>query len=233
MTVSRLWARFFAQIRRWCRGVSLLPMMIVLLLGFTAGSVVQRHHAKLLQQAQPPIASGPSREELRRLVAQRNLELTMEQTTVQQLQRSLGDMEEQRAQLREEVALYRRLMAPERVKEGLAVDTLKVFETPTAKVFSYRVTLAQYGNHALPRQGRVTLHLETLFDGQWQAVPATGKLTLDFGFRYFQVLNGTVELPDDTRPQRIRVTIDRLRGKRWLTNIAEQTFLWQPRPGHS
>ncbi|MEP1742836.1 MAG: DUF6776 family protein, partial [Kangiellaceae bacterium] len=61
----------------------------------------------------------------------------------QELINSVKSLQQNNKKLVEELTFYRKIMAPERDKDGLVVDSIKLFNTDEENVFQIRTTLIQ------------------------------------------------------------------------------------------
>jgi len=144
-----------------------------------------------------------------------------------ELQSSLAERDEEISALRADVAFYERLVGATGQRKGLNVHSVE-FAPEEAGTWRYRVVLTQNLNRGAISRGQMRFSVEGVRAGKlasigWnelhQRADAPGQ---DYSFRYFQELGGSVMLPKDFTPQRVRVS---LRGN---GAGAEQTFDWEP-----
>ena len=143
-----------------------------------------------------------------------------------ELQASLAERDEEIAGLRADVAFYERLVGSTSQRKGLSVHSIE-FAPEEAGTWRYRAVLTQNLNRGAISQGQMRFTVEGVRGGKlasigWdelvQRKDAGGQV---YSFRYFQELDGSVMLPKDFTPQRVRVL---LRGN---GGGAEQTFDWK------
>ncbi len=143
-----------------------------------------------------------------------------------ELQASLAERDEEISALRADVAFYERLVGSTSQRKGLSVHSIE-FTPEEAGTWRYRAVLTQNLNRGAISQGQMRITVEGVRDGKlasigWddllQRKAAEGQ---PYSFRYFQELDGSVMLPKDFTPQRVRVL---LRGN---GGNAEQTFDWK------
>lgn len=145
-----------------------------------------------------------------------------------QLRVELADMEGEVARLTDEVGFYQRLVGAGGGERGLAVHALQLAATPSDRVFRFELTLSQN----LEKADQVTGHLELTVEGvQADRTRVLGWTSLgvrmegdgnQFGFKYFQQLNGSLELPPDFHPERIIVSLH----PEGNTPQVAQSFVW-------
>jgi hypothetical protein len=143
-----------------------------------------------------------------------------------ELQSSLAERDEEIAGLRADVAFYERLVGATAQRKGLSVHSIE-FAPTEAGSWSYRAVLTQNLNRGAISQGQLRFSVEGVRAGKlatigWdELTQRPGGAGQDYSFRYFQELDGTVMLPKDFTPQRVRVS---LRGG---AGGVEQTFDWK------
>lgn len=143
-----------------------------------------------------------------------------------ELQASLAERDEEISALRADVAFYERLVGSTSQRKGLSVHSIE-FAAEEGGTWRYRAVLTQNLNRGAISQGQMRFTIEGVRAGKlasigWdellQRKEAGGQA---YSFRYFQELDGSVMLPKDFTPQRVRVL---LRGN---GGGAEQTFDWK------
>ena len=129
-----------------------------------------------------------------------------------ELQATLAEREEEVSGLRADVAFYERLVGATGQRRGLSVHEA-VFEPEAGGTWRYTVTLTQNLNRGAISQGQMRFTVEGVKNGKlatisWDDLHQRSKVPgQDYSFRYFQQLTGSVMLPADFTPQRVRVTL--------------------------
>lgn len=129
-----------------------------------------------------------------------------------ELQRNLAEREEEMSQLRADVSFYERLVGVSGQRRGLTVHNIE-FSPGDDGSWSYRVTLVQNLNRGKVSRGELRLQLDGVQDGRlasldWSALRQQDKADSEpFEFRYFQQIAGSVMLPENFQPHRVRVTL--------------------------
>ena len=142
------------------------------------------------------------------------------------LRKRLIEVENEQAQLREEIAFYRRLLDVGGSFRGLAVHDFVVTPTSSPQVFDYSLVLSQNLNKAtvidgtfdISVQGVLQDRAETLTAQQVGLTPAE----LVFSFKYYQNLRGSLSLPRDFQPRTVTVSARRKGRDKAVT----QTYDW-------
>jgi hypothetical protein len=152
-------------------------------------------------------------------------------TAVADLQQSLGDREEEIDGLRADLAFYGRLVGGEK-REGLAVHGIRLTPVPGSRAWNFVATLTQNFKRGQDTRGRLTLAVTGVRAGKlaaldWEALTehehAPG---LEFAFKYFQQIRGTIMFPEGFDPNRIRVRAEGDWGH------VEQDFPWEDAISH-
>lgn len=144
----------------------------------------------------------------------------------QRVQQELAERDDEIATLRSSLAFYERLAGATPKPKGLNVHSAR-FTPEAGGSWSYLIVLTQNLNRGAVSLGQLRFVIEGVRDGQlatidWdtlhQREDAPGQ---KYSFRYFQQLNGSVMLPADFTPQRVRVS---LRGD---SASLDQAIAWE------
>ncbi|CAG2084151.1 hypothetical protein XCY_000568 [Xanthomonas arboricola pv. juglandis] len=143
-----------------------------------------------------------------------------------EVQASLAERDEQIAALRADVAFYERLVGSTAQRKGLNAHSVQ-FTAEAGGTWNYSVVLTQNLNRGAISQGQLRFAVEGVRAGKlvtvsWnelhQKPDAAGQ---PYSFRYFQQLDGSVILPKDFTPQRVKISLS---GDGAPVN---QTFDWK------
>lgn len=133
----------------------------------------------------------------------------------QRIQQTLAEREQEIAALRADAAFYQRLGGSTAVPKGLNVHSAR-FAQEDGGSWRYMITLTQNLNRGVVTQGEMRLVIDGVRDGKlttlsWDELhQRRGAPAQTYSFRYFQQMDGSVMLPADFTPQRVRVS---LRGR--------------------
>jgi predicted nuclease with TOPRIM domain len=125
---------------------------------------------------------------------------------------SLASLQEEVADLHEQVAFYRGIVSPDASRAGVRVYEFKVYPTATANVFRYDLVLIQSVRHDRRIAGKVEIRLQGMSNGQTQVrrlseLILSGEPNLVFSFKYFEEFGGEFRLPEGFRPTRAVVAV--------------------------
>lgn len=142
------------------------------------------------------------------------------------LQQTLRDREEEIDGLRADLAFYGRLVGGGK-REGLAVHALRITPVKDSKAWNFTATLTQNFKRGQDITGRVTLVVEGVADGKlktldWSSLSqGQDNSGIEYRFKYFQQVSGTIMLPADFAANRVVVRADGEGGR------VEQEFSWK------
>lgn len=128
-----------------------------------------------------------------------------------ELRRSLLAQNDEILRLREELAFYRGIVSPADARRGLQVQGLRVEQVGDSN-WRFRLTLIQAMQHDRQAQGLARIALVGTADGvsQRMSLADLGDHAADgipYDFRYFQVFDGDILLPQGFAPNRIEVEL--------------------------
>ncbi len=155
------------------------------------------------------------------------------EAAVQELRQQLAGVNRQLDQAHNELLFFNNLMAESVQNPGLAVHELRVFPTKATQVYLYRLVLRQSLKKAREQTGRYWFTLSGIQGDRSREIrwPATGPAGA-YRFKYFQPLEGMLDLPPGFVPERITVHLApdgkaRKAGQKHK-GVIETTLPWQP-----
>ena len=166
-------------------------------------------------------------EELRRALALMRAADGVDREAYRRVARELDDLQSQIAELNEELAFYRGIMTPAEGQEGLQVQTVQIVPVDGHRAYQLRLMLVQAGRN--DRQVSGTLSVAVAGEGpdgaRTLALEDLSDSTegLAYAFRYFQVLEQEIMLPELFLAERVDV---RIRPKGRGQGAAEVSFPW-------
>lgn len=144
------------------------------------------------------------------------------------VQKSLQGLQAEASDLREQLAFYRAIAAPDEMRAGVRVQSLRVMAR-TAQRFGYQLTLIQSTRHEQRIAGRIEIKLrgrlggaDKTLDGASLSVGEAPDLL--FSLRYFEEFGGEWQLPSGFVPQQVLVSVVPARDG---APKVEQKFDWQ------
>lgn len=143
-------------------------------------------------------------------ILERSIQIDSE--VYREVTRSLQKMEYDVLRQQEELAFYRGIVSPADAKTGLYIQSLELIAGIVPLRFRYSLLLTQVTRNNRHIQGVAKIKV----NGSQAGVPKSLSLaevsqprreTWNFRFRYFQSLQGELQLPVDFEPETIRVEI--------------------------
>ncbi len=146
------------------------------------------------------------------------------------LQDSIARLEAEGAQLREQLAFYRSIAAPEQTKAGVRIVSMSLLRKGQPLGWGYELTVLQPVLNAEPLNASYRLSIAGKLGNKSKTLtmapvvtPAGG--TSEFLVKTFATLTGAIQLPPDFKPARLEVTIEVVGSKGYAGKINE-TFSW-------
>ncbi len=163
---------------------------------------LKRDNASLAQQVQEQERSAQLQQDRREV----------DVAALEMVRRELSEQRGEIADLEQALNFYKSIMAPEALPKGLSLRPVEVVATGLPREYRYRVVAQQearkhsvlIGDLAMELAGSVngelqTLDLENLSNSQNSDV-------IPLRFRYFQVVEGSVTLPEGFEPLELTIT---------------------------
>ena len=115
--------------------------------------------------------------------------------------------------LQKDIAFYQQVMAPELTQQGFVIDAFNVEKTLSERVYRFEIVMMQREKIKNTLKGNLDITLVGSESGMSKQYSLKSLLVdpeqaLVFGFKYFQVLDGQILLPEDFQPERILVQSD-------------------------
>jgi hypothetical protein len=125
---------------------------------------------------------------------------------------SLASLQDEVADLQEQVAFYRGIVSPDASRAGVRVYDFKVHPTSASGVFRYDLVLIQSVRHDRRIAGHLEITLQGTEGGQATThrlsdLAVSGEKNLVFSFKYFEEFGGEIRLPTGFRPTRAVVAV--------------------------
>jgi hypothetical protein len=161
----------------------------------------------------------------------KKVELEVASIANEQAQISFKEFIQQEAELREQISFYQKVMAPELTQDGFVVESIEVVPTESTNNFAIKVMMLQRENIKAIIKGTLRITLR----GSQNQVPMQYdlKMLLDdkeqkttFSFKYFQVSELRVTLPEYFIPEQIEINTDVYKFKRKRGSYT-RTIAWK------
>lgn len=151
-------------------------------------------------------------EQARTTVTERDRQLQIEKASQVELARSVAQLQEENATLKEDLGFLRRVMSSgTSTPEGVGISDLKVERDGTASEFRYRMLLTQGGQRKQDFRGRVQV-LARIAQGAASSTltfpdPSLPETTGSFEFRFYHKVEGRFRIPEGAALKSVDVRV--------------------------
>lgn len=195
-------------------GVIFAIFGIVFYLGYVTASWYERglqKELRVMQQSANNMAS--ENQSLNSRINAMQIALEVATLANQQHQNLLQEGLARETALKQQVGFYQRVMAPELSQDGFVVERIEVSSTPSNENYSVSMILLQHEDIKSPVSGDLSVKLHGSLLGKPASLNLTDlqdepKTALSFGFKYFQVLNTSITLPENFEPQSFEINTE-------------------------
>lgn len=151
----------------------------------------------------------------------------------EEVRRTVEELQEQIAELNEEIRFYKGVMVPNAEDKGLRIERFSLEETGEPGRFDYSLLLTQVVDKHDYIQGGVQIDVVGTRDGVETELPLSqlseeATENIRFRFRYFQSIDGQLNLPAGFEPRSLRI-IAQSSGRN--SQRLDRTFEWQASGG--
>ncbi len=152
----------------------------------------------------------------------------------QELIESIQTLKLEQKSMEEELSFYRNIMAPEKDAKGLNIDHLAVTKIDSDGKFHFSLTIIQAQKQTRFLKGKVEITVfgqdknnqANQLSYQFRELGTFKSADFKFQFKYFQNLQGFIQLPENFMPQRLVATA-KTQGLR-KNQTAKLEMVWLP-----
>lgn len=163
-------------------------------------SALTEENQKLQQELEGVRASLVDRERL----------LQVDRAAQQELARTVAQLQEENASLKEDLGFLRRVMSSGATPEGVSLSDLRVEREGAANQYRYRMLLTQGGQRKQDFRGRVQVVARVLQDGAMAALTFPDPDPGDSGafeFRFYHKVDGRFAIPEGATLRNVEVRV--------------------------
>jgi TolA-binding protein len=191
--------------------LTIAAILIWKLLPSDAAEEDSRLRVQLEMQEQRIAELEEERSQLRQKVAELERRNQIDEKAVSMAREELKSFQTDRLKLEEEVAFLRGIMSSSG-KQGLRIHDLKLDRMNSDNLYRFRFTVSNVQKNSGVTQGRIWVTLEGNQDGKvstlaLEAVTAEKVESLKMRFRYFQKVDGQIQLPQGFKPSAVSVEV--------------------------
>lgn len=140
------------------------------------------------------------------------VELEVEKNAAKQTQTEMIALREEVFQLEKELNFYQKVLAPELVADGLAIEQFAVEQDKGQNRFKFQFAVVQTDSKKRNAKGYVQLNILGYQEGKRTSLDLAELSKLDkkdlrFSFRYFQYFEGQFKLPEGFEPTDVEIKV--------------------------
>lgn len=167
-------------------------------------------------------------EELREEKAVLERAAQIERKAYNELDTALKVLQGEILELKEELEFYRGIVSPQQSRQGLHLQSFTLDRNGPTRSFHYKVVLTQVLKNERISSGRLRFLFEGLENGEQKKlelrhVTEKSIKELNYSFKYFQNIEGDVEIPENFSPLRVTVQVLPRGNER---DMIEKTIQW-------
>ncbi len=135
----------------------------------------------------------------------------IEQEAYKQLETTVTGLQDELLELKGELAFYRGIISPPDAAKGLNVQSFEIRNRGEGRTYDYKLVLTQILNNDALASGTVVFVVEGQQEGKAKEYPlrqlSKQNGDLHFRFKYFQILEGALDLPEGFTPSKVSITV--------------------------
>lgn len=164
-------------------------------------------------------------EVLKESIARAERQLQIDATAYAEISTSLEKSAKQINELHEELIFYRSIISPSDNRAGIQIQDLSIQRSVAQHQYHYTLVLIQALKHDKLVHGVVNINVEGVQEGKKKLLKSAeiGIQSDRVKFKYFQNLEGVIELPSNFMPVRVQVSV---RTSRKNARILERWYPW-------
>lgn len=207
-----------AQRRRWW-WVGLAWLISLLLTALVVGMLSRRAATSVAVAHGDPAKLLNEIEDLKQQVANLQRAAQVNEIATKSVRGTLAQREEELSALRADLGFYSRLVGGDAQRQGLKLQEVKLQPIVGSRGWNLSLSLTQNAKRGEESTGNVVVSVEGLQNNKvtrldWTALGnGAQKDGLPFRFTYFQQLHGSIVLPADFRPTRLRIHVQPADGE--------------------
>ena len=192
-------------------GALIVIVLSAAYLGYRAGNEMHDVQADEISRLEHSLQNlRDENEKLTRNLNVQRVELEVQRLAAQRSQSTIQQGIEREAGLREELAFYQKVMAPELKEQGFAIEGFNVEALKSERFYHFDLVLMQQSRLKNVIKGNLDVTISGSLDGKPKSydlialMPDRDK-ALAFSFKYFQVLEGQLSIPQGFVPEKVTI----------------------------
>ncbi len=204
--------------RPWRLWLALIVVAALMLSMFLIGRGWQDYEIKRLQLTRDTLQSRIAELEQRnQQLVKRNAQLEsntrIEGDAYAQAKQSLVALQKEILDLREQLVFYQGIVSPEKLAFGVHLQSFELKPKNDKGLYAWKLVLTKQGKSDAPVKGRFDIRIRGARNGKTRSLdlkavsPGVTDKATRFSFRYFQVFEGELQLPEGFEPDEVTVEI--------------------------
>jgi hypothetical protein len=150
-------------------------------------------------------------ESLSQQVANLKLASEVDQASSEGVRNQVIALKSQIAALEEDISFYRGLMAPTEDRRGLTIGSMDVIATAVPRRYGFKIVVQQLATNHQVLNGDLKVNVIGQENGLVRTIPLSelspqiSEDAIKLRFKYFQNIEGQIELPEGFEPERIEL----------------------------
>lgn len=208
----------------WWLGAAWLGSLLVV--GMAVAALTRRVAAPAVVDGRQQRALLAQIDDLKQQLANVQRSAQVNDVATRSLRGTLAQREEELSGLRADLGFYSRLVGGDAQRQGLKLQEAKLQPIAGSRGWNLGISLTQNAKRGDELSGTVLVSVEGLRGDKvtrldWADLgDAAQKDGMPFRFTYFQQLHGTIVLPADFRPTRLRISVKPSSGEPLSSTIA-------------
>lgn len=218
-------------LRLWL-GAGLLILLLVIM--FLLGRAYQSYELSQLKLIRETLEGRVSELEQRNAtLVRKNAQLAsdskIEHDAYEKVNESLVQLQKKLLQQKEELVFYQGIVSPEKLALGINIQSIELNKKNNLGLYSYKLVLTKRGKSSQYVKGDLNFQIKGQINGAQKDLDMKQlkqnfeKSDAKFSFRYFQVFEGEILLPENFKPYDIELEIKPTTRK--IKNFSE-TISW-------
>ncbi len=205
---------------------------VCLFCGYRLGNFYHSYQVKTIKQQNERLASlYQQQEQQHSRINTLEVELEVERLANQGSQQLLKSMEKEHYQVKKELAFYEKVMAPEKRADGLVIENFSLWASESENHYLFRISLVQQQLKKSSAKGYVNFTIAGSLDNKpaeltFAKVSTQKRAKLDFSFKYFQIIEGEIELPENFIAEKVSVSATIPKGRWQKYYRIDESYLW-------
>lgn len=165
------------------------------------GSDIEEVRARITRLTEEDRAIRAELEATKSALAERDRQLQIERASQGELARSVAQLQEENASVKEDLGFLRNIMSSGAMPEGIGVSNLKIEkDAKAANEYRYRMVLTQGGERKQDFRGKVQIVAHVAQNGAMSTITfpdaSAGEAAGVLDFRFYQKVEGRFAIPE-------------------------------------